>query len=99
MFAQKALETIEKCIKEHQLTKELIIEQMKMYLDPIEVTPGSGNYTYVYQWSTCDPDSDERKASILLAYMRVILMSLSDSGFLETQFYSSNARTRAFEWH
>jgi hypothetical protein len=64
MFAQKALETIEKCVKENKASKDFIIEQMNMYLDSVELSPGSGQYTYVYQWAEWNPVTKKRKVSI-----------------------------------
>lgn len=60
---------------------------MNLYLDSVELKPGSGNYTYAYQWSTWDFDSKERTASNILVGMRLLLTCLSlIQGFLKHSF-------------
>ena len=71
---------------------------MNMYLDSVELTPGSNNYTYAYQWATWDSDTMERTASIVLLSMRLEL-TFSYPGLLETLFYSLYSRARTFKWH
>ncbi|KAM6491820.1 hypothetical protein JOM56_012679 [Amanita muscaria] len=58
-FAQAALNTIELFIAKNELnTKELVTDQIELYLDNIVVCPDTDQRMYAYQWDEWDGEND-----------------------------------------